>query len=138
MLLGKHLFTDHHLCCRYISSYDFFGEAIIFEKDGLYHIHGGHNGYYRFKNPYFHGGHLRMDGIITEIHHDYFMFKGTLETANLSSEQEWNICPRTGIFKFSRKSHPAYWRFQESNRPYHCAYQSGGGYIDLFSEQIYE
>ncbi|MCB9976330.1 MAG: hypothetical protein H6858_01865 [Rhodospirillales bacterium] len=141
-LLGKHLFTDTNLCCRYISSYGYFGEAIVYEQDGLYRIHGGHEGYYRMRyHAPFRGGYLKIDGAITDIRTNSFTFEGFIETAELD-HNNFYTCPRTGIFTFSRENHPAYWRLQAPQWPDHCPQDDvhliGGGYVDLFSESIAE
>ena len=137
-LIGRHLFTNENLTHRYSASYNFIGDSIVYEKDGVYHIHGGQDGYFRFKSNTFRGGNLRMDGIVTEINPAAFIFKGVIETAELDLN-EWNVCQREGSFTFSRKKHPAYWRLQSITYPPHCKGRIGEGeYIDLFSEQIYE
>jgi hypothetical protein len=136
-LLGKHHFTDTNLCCRYISSYSYFGEAIVYERDGVYRIHGGLEGYYRIRlHDPFGGGYLKIDGAITEIRKNSFTFEGLIETAKLF-KNDLHICPRTGIYTFSREKHAAYWRLQSFLVPDTCFHEfsNEANYIDIFFQQ---
>lgn len=119
-LLGKHKLTNSNLCCRYIASHGYFGEAIVYERDGLYLIHGGHEGYHRmrFHDP-FGGGYLKIDGVVTDVRKNSFTFSGTIETAILDRNTLYT-CPRTGVFTFSRADNPDYWEYYEEHWPESC------------------
>jgi hypothetical protein len=112
-LLGRHLITNDRLCCRYIASPTFFGDSVVYEKDGLYHLHGGQDGYFRFKSPHFQGGYLRMDGFIKEIMRGGFVFHGTIKLGVLHYEvmRECNI---DGDFLFSRLEDREKWTIQKN------------------------
>lgn len=117
-LLGKHLFSKEAYS-------GYFGEAVVFENNGVYYIHGLHYSYREQKlygvrrYDLFAGGHVKIDGTINQISDGSFLFSGTIETSMLYKDAFYP-CLREGTYLFSRKKHQAYWRLQNMITPDTC------------------
>ena len=114
MLLGTHRFSLQWI------SWDYFGRAVVSEKEGTLYIKGEqkqHRG-----NDY-----LRMDGHITEVSAKEFKFTGIVEL-RVSHINGNKPCKREGELTFAIKGNRRYWRMQEMDSP--C--DTATDYVDIF------
>lgn len=126
LLLGRHLFSTQTIS----QFYTYFGEAHIQNKDGIYYLQAKHkkaNNSDISNDPLY----IIMKGSILEISDLSFKFKGEIELFYPVFMDK--PCFQKGVFKFSRKKHPRYWRYkiQCSAR----GVESFNEYIDIFVKQ---
>lgn len=122
-LAGRHLFTEAYISNPNFNSYEHFGSVTITNENGLYRLRGQHEAYdthFRFTNKDV-GGKVTINGLIQEIHHDFFIVVGTIEYTRIndfkkSAASQPVQCQAKGSFVFSKKTHPAYWRLQRSHK----------------------
>jgi hypothetical protein len=114
MLLGK-----HKLSLQWIS-WDYFGAAIVTNKNGVLHIKGEQK--QRGGKDY-----LKIDGTITSIGKTEFTFNGTIEM-RISHNNNGEACKREGEMTFAVKGKRKYWRLQEMDNPY----DGVTDYVDIY------
>jgi hypothetical protein len=126
LLLGHHLFTTQTVSKFYI----YFGEAHIENKDGVYYLRAKHKRTENseiFNDPLY----ITMKGSIPEISNLSFKFEGEIELFYPGFMDK--PCIKEGVFQFSRKNHPQYWRYK-IQCPAHDI-ESFIEYIDIFVKQ---
>lgn len=165
LLLGKHFASTYRItkvmCSDYIDAEEYkrgnnfsdvseLGEVEITKIGNLYKLIGGYERYYDTERPYDptekDGGHIKMDGVITEIHDGYFLFEGEIEALILErisdidrEENNYEPCrypPR--IYKFSRMierqpecSGTRYWSLDTTSLPEHCFDYMGDSFVHI-------
>jgi hypothetical protein len=102
------LLGPHRLSLQWIS-WDYFGKAIVSEKDGVLNISGEQKGRGT-------GDYLKIKGVITEVDTKEIKFKGTIET-KVSHINEGNPCKREGEMTFRITQNRKYWRLKEMDNP---------------------
>ena len=114
MLLGTHRFSLQWI------SWDYFGRAVVSERDGTLYIKGE-------QKQRRGGDYLRMDGHITEVSAKEFKFTGVVEL-RVSHINGNKPCKREGELTFAIKGNRRYWRMQEMDSP--C--DTATDYVDIF------
>ncbi len=114
MLLGKHLFSLQWI------SWDYFGSAIVSNKDGVFYLKGEQK---QRKGSDF----VKVDGVITKIDAKEFLFDGEI-VMQVSHINNGEPCTRTGEMTFVITKNRKYWRLQEMNNP--C--DGVTDYVDIF------
>lgn len=114
MLLGKHLLTLQW------TSWDYFGAAIVVNKNGIFYLKGEQKQ---------RGGmdYVKVDGVITEMNAKDFKFDGTVEM-QISHINDGEPCERKGEMTFLVTGKRKYWRLQEMNNP--CDVTTD--YVDIY------
>jgi hypothetical protein len=115
MLLGVHRFALQWI------SWDYFGKAVVTEKNGVLFIKGEQ------KRRGGGGDYVNIDGVITEVSAKEFKFVGTVDL-RVSHNAEGNHCPHQGELTFKITGTRKYWRIQEMDNP--C--DSVTDYVDFF------
>jgi hypothetical protein len=113
------LLGAHRLSLQWIS-WDYFGRAVVTEKDGTMFITGEQKG--RGTDDY-----LRIKGVITEVDTKEIKFRGTIET-RVSHINQGNPCKREGEMTFHITQNRKYWRLKEMDNP--C--DTATDYVDIF------
>lgn len=121
-LLGAHLFTTQTVSKFYL----YFGDARIENKNGVYYVQGSHERMDK-SDSYEHSSYVRMKGRVVEISDLSFVLQGTIEISDFGFIDK--PCAKTGVFNFSRREHPKYWRYKMR-----CD-ESGIEYVDLFYKE---
>lgn len=116
MLLGPHRFSLQWI------SWDYFGEAVVTEKNGALFIKGEQRGRGDSKGDY-----LTLDGVITRVDAKEFTFEGEI-VVQVSHNNEGKPCRRTGEMTFRITGNRRYWRLQQMNNP--C--EEIVDYVDIF------
>lgn len=114
MLLGR-----HKLSLQWIS-WNYFGSALVTDKNGLLSIKGKQTG--RKDDDY-----LTIDGIITSVDAKEFKFDGKI-VVKVSYLNNGEPCERTGEMTFKITGRRKYWRLQEMTNP--C--DEAVDYVDVF------
>ncbi len=114
MLLGKHLFSLQWI------SWDYFGSAIVSNKNGVFYLKGEQK---QRKGSDF----VKIDGVITEIDAKEFTFDGTIIT-RISHINNGEPCTRIGKMNFAITNNRKYWRLQEMDNP--C--DEAVDYVDIY------
>ncbi len=114
MLLGKHLFSLQWI------SWDYFGSAIVSNKNGVFYLKGEQK---QRKGSDF----VKVDGVITKIDAKEFLFDGEI-VMQVSHINNGEPCTRTGEMTFAITKNRKYWRLQEMNNP--C--DGVTDYVDIF------
>ena len=114
MLLGAHRFSLQWI------SWDYFGKAMVAEKNGVLFIKGEQK--QRGGSDY-----VKIDGRIAEVSAKEFKFVGKVDM-RVSHNGGGKPCPREGELTFVIKGTRKYWRMQEMNNP--C--DSVTDYVDMF------
>lgn len=113
------LLGAHRLSLQWIS-WDYFGKAVVTEKNGTLSISGEQKGRGN-------GDYLKIKGVITEVDTKEIRFKGTIET-KVSHINQGTPCKREGEMTFRITQNRKYWRLQEMDNP--C--DSATDYVDIF------
>lgn len=117
-LLGPHRFSIQWI------SWDYFGKAVVTEKDGVLYISGEQKSE---ENDDF----IKMEGVITEVNEKNFIFDGAI-TAKIYHLNAGKPYERKGKMTFRISLGRNYWRLREMENP------SGGGvvdYVDIFFDR---
>lgn len=114
MLLGVHRFSLQWI------SWDYFGKAIVTEKNGSLFIKGEQRG--RGNDDL-----VTMDGVITRVDAKEFTFEGEIIT-RVSHINKGEPCKRTGEMTFRITGNRRYWRLQRMDNP--C--DEAADYVDIF------
>ena len=114
MLLGGHRFSLQWI------SWDYFGKALVSEKNGVLFIKGEQK--QRGGSDY-----VKIDGVITEVSAKVFKFVGKVDM-RVSHINQGKPCPREGELTFKITGNRKYWRMQEMDNP--C--DSVTDYVDIF------
>ena len=114
MLLGV-----HRLSLQWIS-WDYFGRAVVTEKDGTLYLKGEQK--QRQGSDY-----LRIDGVITEVSAKEFKFEGVVDL-RVHHINGGKPCKREGELTFAIKGNRRYWRMQEMDN--RC--DTATDYVDIF------
>ncbi len=114
MLLGVHRFSLQWI------SWDYFGKAIVTEKNGTLFIKGEQK--QRRGSNY-----VKIDGIITEVSAKEFRFVGKVDL-RVDHINQGNPCPREGELTFKITGNRKYWRMQDMDNP--C--DTATDYVDIF------
>jgi hypothetical protein len=114
MLVGAHRFSLQWI------SWDYFGKAIVTEKNGSLLIKGEQRG--RGNDDY-----VTMDGVITRVDAKEFTFEGDIIT-RVSHINKGEPCKRSGEMTFRITGNRRYWRLQQMNNP--C--DEAADYVDIF------
>lgn len=117
-LLGTHRFSVQWI------SWDYFGKAVVTEKEGVLHIFGEQKSR---ENDDF----IKMDGSILEVNEKNFVFDGLITTKiyHLNAGKPYE---RKGKMTFRISQGRRYWRLKEMENP------AGGGvvdYVDIFFDR---
>ena len=113
-LLGK-----HKLSLQWIS-WDYFGKAIVTEKNGTLYLKGEQK---NRKDSDF----VKVDGIVTAIEAKAFTFTGTIIT-QVSYINQGKPCQREGEMTFAITGKRKYWRLQQMQSP--CGDETD--YVDIY------
>lgn len=114
MLLGR-----HKMSLQWIS-WDYFGNATIVNREGVYSLKGEQNG--RGSSDF-----VRIDGQVTSINAKEFKFNGTVIT-QVSHIFGGKPCKREGEMTFRITGKRKYWRLMEMDNP--C--DEAGDYVDIY------
>ena len=114
MLVGA-----HRLSLQWIS-WDYFGKAVVTEKNGSLLIKGEQRG--RGNDDY-----VTMDGVITRVDAKEFTFEGDIIT-RVSHINKGEPCKRSGEMTFRITGNRRYWRLQQMDNP--C--DEAADYVDIF------
>lgn len=114
MLVGAHRFSLQWI------SWDYFGKAIVTEKNGSLFIKGEQRG--RGNDDY-----VTMDGVITRVDAKEFTFEGDIVT-RVSHINKGEPCKRSGEMTFRITGNRRYWRLQQMDNP--C--DEAADYVDIF------
>jgi hypothetical protein len=114
MLVGAHRFSLQWI------SWDYFGKAIVTEKNGSLLVKGEQRG--RGNDDY-----VTMDGVITRVDAKEFTFEGDIIT-RVSHINKGEPCKRSGEMTFRITGNRRYWRLQQMNNP--C--DEAADYVDIF------
>jgi hypothetical protein len=114
MLVGAHRFSLQWI------SWDYFGKAIVTEKNGSLLVKGEQRG--RGNDDY-----VTMDGVITRVDAKEFTFEGDIIT-RVSHINNGEPCKRSGEMTFRITGNRRYWRLQQMNNP--C--DEAADYVDIF------
>ena len=114
MLVGAHRFSLQWI------SWDYFGKAIVTEKNGSLFIKGEQRG--RGNDDY-----VTMDGVITRVDAKGFTFEGDIVT-RVSHINKGEPCKRSGEMTFRITGNRRYWRLQQMDNP--C--DEAADYVDIF------
>lgn len=114
MLLGT-----HRLSLQWVS-WDYFGKAIVTDKNGTLSIKGEQRA--RKGSDY-----VRIEGVITEISAKEFKFNGIVEM-RVSHINKGEPCKREGELTFAIKGNRRYWRMQQMDNP--C--DEATDYVDIY------
>jgi hypothetical protein len=114
MLLGAHRFSLQWI------SWDYFGKAIVTEKNGALFIKGEQRG--RGNEDY-----VTMEGRITRLAAKEFTFEGDIIT-RISHINKGEPCKRSGEMIFRITGNRRYWRLQQMNNP--C--DEAADYVDIY------
>jgi len=114
MLVGAHRFSLQWI------SWDYFGKAIVTEKNGSLLVKGEQRG--RGSDDY-----VTMDGVITRVDAKEFTFEGDIIT-RVSHINNGEPCKRSGEMTFRITGNRRYWRLQQMNNP--C--DEAADYVDIF------
>ena len=98
----------HRLSLQWIS-WDYFGKAVVTEKNGTLFIAGEQKG--RGTDDY-----LKIEGVITEVDTSEIKFNGTIET-KVSHINNGAPCKRKGEMTFHITQNRRYWRLKEMDNP---------------------
>ena len=109
----------HRLSLQWIS-WDYFGKAIVADKNGTLSITGEQ----RAKKG---GDYLRIEGTITEVSAKEFIFNGTVEM-RVSHINKGEPCKREGELTFAITGNRRYWRMQQMDNP--C--DEATDYVDIY------
>ena len=114
MLVGA-----HRLSLQWIS-WDYFGKAVVTEKNGTLSITGEQ----RAKKG---SDYLCIEGTITEVSAKEFIFNGVVEM-RVSHINKGEPCKREGELTFVIKGNRRYWRMQQMDNP--C--DEATDYVDIY------
>ncbi|MFL6214550.1 MAG: hypothetical protein ACJ74J_11750 [Blastocatellia bacterium] len=114
MLIGAHRFSLQWI------SWDYFGKAIVTEKNGALLIKGEQRG--RGNEDY-----VTMEGVITRVDAKEFTFEGDIIT-RVSHINKGEPCKRSGEMTFRITGNRRYWRLQQMDNP--C--DEAADYVDIF------
>jgi hypothetical protein len=114
MLLGVHRFSLQWI------SWDYFGRAIVTEKNGVLFIKGEQK--QRRGSDY-----VKIDGRVAEVSAKEFTFVGKIDM-RVSHINQGKPCPREGELTFKITGSRKYWRMQEMDNP--C--DTATDYVDIF------
>ena len=114
MLVGAHRFSLQWI------SWDYFGKAVVTEKNGSLRIKGEQRG--RGNEDY-----VTMDGVITRVDAKAFTFEGDIVT-RVSHINNGEPCKRSGEMTFRITGNRRYWRLQQMDNP--C--DEAADYVDIF------
>ena len=109
----------HRLSLQWIS-WDYFGRAVVSEKNGTLFIAGEQKGRGT-------GDYLKIEGVFTEVDTSEIKFKGTIET-KVSHINNGAPCKREGEMTFHITQNRRYWRLKEMDNP--C--DSATDYVDIY------
>mgnify|MGYP000362541710 CR=1 FL=1 len=113
-LLGK-----HRLSLQWIS-WDYFGQAIVTEKNGVLYLKGEQKSRKGDDS-------VKIDGLITSVEAKSFTFTGTIIT-KVSHNNDGKPCTREGELTFAIKGNRRYWRLQQMQSP--CGVETD--YVDIY------
>lgn len=99
-------------------SWDYRGRVTVSEDFGLFHLSGSQE---ERGGP----GRLTLDGDVTEIGSDYFVFDGLIEI--MDAPDSGRTCVKTGPSRFEITQNRRYWRLREFEW---CDYLTD--YIDIY------
>jgi hypothetical protein len=102
-LLGLHRFSNQWI------SWNYFGQANVYEADGTLNIVGRQDS--KESDDY-----VFINGVVTEIGTNYFTFKGEIIT-KASSINSGKECKRVGDMTFQITGQRKYWRLKEMLNP---------------------
>ena len=109
----------HRLSLQWIS-WDYFGKAIVTDKNGTLSITGEQ----RAKKG---SDYLRIEGTISEVSAKEFIFNGVVEM-RVSHINKGEPCKREGELTFGIKGNRRYWRMQQMDNP--C--DEATDYVDIY------
>ncbi|HJQ25717.1 MAG TPA: hypothetical protein VKA60_17475 [Blastocatellia bacterium] len=114
MLLGA-----HRLSLQWIS-WDYFGKALVTEKNGTLYVKGEQRGRGN-------GDYVTLDGRIRRVDAKEFTFDGDIIT-RVSHINHGEPCKRSGEMTFRITGNRRYWRLQQMNNP--C--DEAADYVDIY------